>query len=142
VLPAAYIEYMQTPVDCAVGSRFYVIDLQLFGGLGFQMQCVRIALAWAGSTLVDYCDSPATIAASLRSTCTASVRDCRGTAHPATVQRTTDAWLAACSEACQRPSASPQCDRVYLWIPGQSIHGWTAYARSYAWHACILVPSV
>ena len=44
---AAYIEYMQTPVDCSVGSRFYVIDLQLFGGLGFQMQCVRInRLLW------------------------------------------------------------------------------------------------
>ena len=52
MLPAAYIEYMQTPVDCAVGSRFYVIDLQLFGGLGFQMQCVRIALAWPDQHLL------------------------------------------------------------------------------------------
>ena len=45
MLPAAYIEYMQTPVDCAVGSRFYVIDLQLFGGLGFQMQCASPRVA-------------------------------------------------------------------------------------------------
>jgi len=129
VLPAAYIEYMQTPVDCAVGSRFYVIDLQLFGGLGFQMQCVRIALAWPDQHLLTTATrqpplQPAFVQHAPRAQGTAGVQH---TLPLCSVQPTR--WPAACSEVYLPEALGLAAVCSSLSMDTRAVHPWLGSMR-------------